>query len=120
MCTNCGTVNDYLTANEFVDFYENMYRIRKKSIYHRKYHIEDVRNASCQKHGIEISYANRHRIYFQTDIYQVSPQVDNSRKRMVSIKFILRQLFRALEIEYKFILLSKSKKTLKYCNQWWG
>ena len=29
VCTNCGTVNDYLTANEFVDFYENMYRIRK-------------------------------------------------------------------------------------------
>ena len=53
-------------------------------------------------------------------IYQVSPQVDNSRKRMVSIKFILRQLFGAFGIEYKFILLSKSKKTLKYYNQWWG
>ena len=32
VCTNCGVVNGYLTANEFVDFYENMYRIRKKYI----------------------------------------------------------------------------------------
>lgn len=31
VCKNCGAVNDYLTANEFVDFYENMHRIRKNS-----------------------------------------------------------------------------------------
>ena len=31
VCNNCCAVNDYSTANEFVDFYENMYRIRKNS-----------------------------------------------------------------------------------------
>lgn len=29
VCTNCGAVNDYLTADEFVDFYENMDRIKR-------------------------------------------------------------------------------------------
>lgn len=32
VCANCGTMFGYKTANEFVVFYENMYRIRKKSI----------------------------------------------------------------------------------------
>ena len=51
-------------------------------------------------------------------IKQVLPQVNNDRKRIISIKFILRQIFRVLE--NKFIPLSKSKKTLKYYNHCWS
>ena len=58
-----GTVNVYLTANEFVDFHENRHRMRRKWIYHLKYHVENILNSLCQKHGIEISYVNRQRIY---------------------------------------------------------
>lgn len=32
VCANCGTMYGYQTANEFVDFYDNMYRIRKKNL----------------------------------------------------------------------------------------
>ena len=32
-------------ADEYVNFYENRYRIMEKYIYHRKYHIENVLNA---------------------------------------------------------------------------
>lgn len=42
VCRNCGQVHGYDTVNEFIDFYENMYRIRRKSVYHRKYHIENT------------------------------------------------------------------------------
>ena len=52
-------------------------------------------------------------------IDQVLQQVNNGRKRMISIRFILRQIFRALGMEYKFIPLWKSQKTLKHYNQWW-
>ena len=38
VCKNCGQVHDYLMADEYVDFYENRYRIKRKSIYYRKYH----------------------------------------------------------------------------------
>ena len=37
VCKKCGQVHDYLTANEYVDFYENRHRLKKKFIYHRNY-----------------------------------------------------------------------------------
>ena len=38
VCINCGQVHDYLTADKYMDFYENRHKIRKRSVYHRKYH----------------------------------------------------------------------------------
>ena len=32
----------YETSTEYVDFYENKYRMKRKSVYHRKYHINNV------------------------------------------------------------------------------
>ena len=36
VCKNCGQVHDEYSASEYVDFYENRRRIRKKSVYRRK------------------------------------------------------------------------------------
>ena len=49
MCINCGQVHDEYFAPEYVDFYENRHKIRKKSVYHRKYHIINVMNDIDQK-----------------------------------------------------------------------
>ena len=38
---------------------------------------------------------------------------------MISVNFILKQLFDILGIEYNFIPLTRSKNTLKYYSQWW-
>ena len=62
VCINCGQVHDYLTADEYVDFYENRHKIRKKSVYHRKYHIINVMNDIAQKNNIQIGYYNREKI----------------------------------------------------------
>ena len=62
VCKNCGQVHHYLTAEEFVDFYENRHRIRKKSVFHRKYHILNVMNDIAQKNNIQIGYHNRENI----------------------------------------------------------
>ena len=32
ICRNCGIVQGYKKAKEFINFYENLYRIRRKSI----------------------------------------------------------------------------------------
>ena len=48
-CKNCGQVHDYLTADEYIDFYENRYRIKRKSIYYRKYHIINTLNDIAQE-----------------------------------------------------------------------
>ena len=108
-CINCGQVYDYLTADEHVDFYENRHKIRKKSVHHIKYHIMNVMNAIAQKNNIQIGYYNREKILriFRL-INQNSPEVNVGRKRMISVNFILKQLFDILGIEYKFIPLTKS------------
>ena len=38
VCQNCGTQSYKYTSN-YIDFYQNMYRIRRKSAYKRFYHI---------------------------------------------------------------------------------
>ena len=43
-CKNCGIVEGYKFTVGYIDFYENMYKFRRKSVYHRKYHIENVLN----------------------------------------------------------------------------
>ena len=54
VCLNCGLVHgcDYIA--EYFNFYDNMYRIRRKSIYHRKYHIENVMNSISFENNIQL------------------------------------------------------------------
>ena len=62
VCTDCGSVHGYKSASEFVDFYDNVYRIRKKPVYHRKYPILNVMNDIAQKNRMQIGYYNREKI----------------------------------------------------------
>ena len=115
MCKNCGQVHGYITANEFVNFHKNRHKIRKKSVYHRKYHILNVINDIAQKNNIQIGYYNREKILRTVALIdEAAKQIYVDRKRMVCIKFILKQLFHILGIEQKFIPLTRSKKTSKY------
>ena len=61
VCKNCGQVHDEYFASEYIDFYENSHRIRKRSVYHRKY-IMNVMNDIAQKNNIQIGYYNREKI----------------------------------------------------------
>ena len=121
VCKNCGQVHDYLTADEYVDFYENRYRIKRKSVYHRKYHIINVMNDIAQINGIQIGYYNREnilRIFRLID--NVTPEVNNfNRKRLISVNCIIKQLFDILGIEYKISPLTRIKNTLKYYEVGW-
>ena len=121
LCKNYGQVHDYLTADEYVDFYENRYRIKRKSVYHRKYHIINVMDNIAQINSIQIGYYNRENILkiFKL-IDNVTLEVNNfDLKRLISVNFIIKQLFDILEIEYKIILLTRIKNTLKYYENWW-
>lgn len=75
VCINCSQVHDdYQPESEYVDFYD---KIRKKSIYHRKYHIWNLINDIAQKNRIQVDYYNRKKILriFEL-IAKVAPQVD--------------------------------------------
>ena len=49
VCVKCGRVNGFEMVNEYVDLNENKLNIRRKSKYHRKYHIENILNSLYQK-----------------------------------------------------------------------
>ena len=117
VCKNCGQVHDEYFAPEYFDFYGNRHRIRKKSVYHRKYHIINVMNDIAQKNSIQIGYYNRENIL---RIFQLLDRVSPvGRKQLISVNFIIKQLFDILGVKYQFIPLTRSTTTLKYYEDWW-
>ena len=115
-CVNCGSVLGYVFVDKCIDIYENMYKIRKKSVYCRKYYIENVMNSiSFELTHEQINQI--HKVFVEID--SVLHEVNNSRKRMISVKFIMKQLFKMLGLPYNDINVTKSKKTLKYYKQYW-
>ena len=120
VCINCGSVHGYDYVPEHVDFYENMYKIRRKSVYHRKYHIENVLNSICYRNRMQLTHDQRNRIYeIFAKIDSVLHEINDGRKRIISIKFILKQLLKMLGLPYKYINVTKSKKTVRYYEQYW-
>ena len=120
VCINCGSVHGYDYVPEHVDFYENMYKIRRKSVYHRKYHIENVLNSILCETDIQLTYNQREKIYkIFAKIDRVLHEINDGRKRIISIKFILKQLPKMLGLPYKYINVTKSKKTVRYYEQYW-
>ena len=118
VCQNCGTQSYKYTSN-YIDFYQNMYRIRRKSVYKRFYHIENTLNSICYENKITLAYKQRDKIYKTFEIIgSVIHLVNNNRKRMISTKFVIRQLL--LGLPFEFIKVSKSKKTLQFYNRYWG
>ena len=117
VCINCGLVDGYVYVDEYINFYENMYIIRRKSIYNRKYHIENVLNSISE---IQLTYHQREQIYeVFVEIDSVLNEVNDGRKRMISIKYVIKKLFKMLGLPYKDINVTKSKRTLTYYKQYW-
>ena len=120
ICKECGVVNGYDAVPEYIDFYENKYKMRRNSVYIRKYHIVNTINDIAQDNNIQISNHDRNKILriFQK-LIRYYHKLTVTETRMIGVKFILRRIFRILGTEYKCIPLSKSKKSLKFYNIWW-
>ena len=116
-CVNCGSVNDYVYVKEYFVFYDNIRKIRIKSVYHRKYHIENVLDSLLIENNIQLTHHQREWIYkVFVEIDSVLSEVNDGRKRMISIKYVIKQLFKMLRLPYKDINVTKSKRTLTYLN----
>ena len=119
VCLNCGSVHSYDYANEFVNFYENMHKIRRKSVYHRKYHIENVLNSICYK--VELTHNQRDLIYKVFDeIGTIIHLVNKNRKRMISTKFIMRKILEMMGLKCDNIPVSRSRRTIAFYNKYWA
>ena len=110
-CLSCGVVQGYNYVKEYVDFYKNRHRfIRNNNIllnFEEKY---DIKISTCQKQKIDAIFC---------EIGKVLNEVNGSRKRMISVNFIMRKIFKMMGIPYKNIPISKSKKTLAFCDKYW-
>ena len=118
-CLNCGLVYGYTTYdNEYIDFHANIYKIRKKSVYNRFYYIENCLYKLCLN-GVDLTYKQRAIIYKIFDLIDtIIPKVNENRKRLISINYILKMLFKMMEIPYD-VQISKSTKTVKYYKNYW-
>ena len=120
VCRSCGIVQGFEPAREYVDFYDNRHRIRRKSVYHRKYHINDILMRISMNHNIEISVEQKTKIMrIFNEIGEIIPKMESERKRMISLNFILRQVLRMMGLPYEKIPISKTKKTLTSYQQYW-
>ena len=94
-CVNCGLVDGCDYVQEYFNFYENMHKIRRKSVYHRKYHIDNVLNNIYYENNIQLTYHQREQIYkVFVEIDSVLNEVNDGRKRMISIKYVIKNYSR--------------------------
>ena len=120
VCRSCGIVQGYETAREYVDFYENRHKMKRKSVYHRKYHINNILMDISTKHNMSFSVEQKNKIMrIFSEIGKILPQINGKRKRMISLNFILRQVSRMMGLPFNEIPISKTKKTLASYQQYW-
>ena len=119
-CMNCGLVHGYDYVTEYFNFYENLHRIRRKSVYNRKYHIQNVLDSIYFENDVCLTHKQREQIHkLFVEIDGVLQKVGDGRKRIMSIRYIITQLFKMLGLPYKDISVTKSKRTLKSYEQYW-
>ena len=119
-CLSCGVVQGYNYVKEYVNFYENRHRFVRKSVYCRKYHVNNMLLKIQEKYDIKLSNSEKHKIdIIYAEIGKIINEVNGTRKRMISVNFIMRKIFKMMGIPYKNIPISKSKKTLAFYNRYW-
>ena len=115
VCRSCGVVQGYKMAREYVNFYENIHRMKRKSVYHRKYHLNNILMDISTKHNEQKNKIMR----IFSEIGKILPQINGERKRMISLNFILIQVLRMMGLPFNKIPISKSKNTLASYQQYW-
>ena len=79
------------------------------SAYQRKYHVENTLADICSKKKTDLSPNEKGKIFqIFEEIDKIFPQVNKERKRLINVKFVLKQLF------------NQSINQLIYVNTWDG
>ena len=121
VCKKCGAVNGYKPIIDYVEFHQNKHRFHRKSVYQRKYHIENIINDTAVKNNFQISVKNKDKILRIFDqIGKVVQSVNIDRKRIININFILQKIFNMLDLPYEKIKITKSKRTLQMYKEYWN
>ena len=121
VCRSCGVVHGYNFVKEYVDFYNNRHRFIRKSVYCRKYHINNMLLKIQEKYDIKLSNSQKHQIdIIYDELGKIINTINRLRKRMISINYIMRKIFEMMGIPYENIPISKSKRTLASYENYWN
>ena len=128
VCVFCGQVSHYeMVIEGFNNFYENLYRIRRKSKYKRKYHIRNVLiDKLLQNHIYLTVEAENKLIRIFNQVVTIFFRLYPSRKRLLKFNFIFYKIFSEVKFEgfsqseYKIFLARLTKQTEKKYNQIWN
>lgn len=83
------------------------------------HHLENVITNIYAKNKLQIPVSNLNKIYMVFgEIVKILPQMNSNRKRMISINFILKQLFKMLNLPHDCIIVPRSKTTLAIYQQY--
>lgn len=120
VCIECGFVHNHISKDDYIDFYENMFRMQCKSVYNRKYHIKNSIQNFLINHKIELTYKQREIIYkIFKQIGFILPKINENRKRIISINFIIMKILEMMNSIYR-IPIKSSKRTMAFYNKYWS
>ena len=120
-CINCEQVvyEDFKT--EYINFHTNLYKIYKKTVYNRKYHLSHTLDEIILQCKVPTSCSNSFKIHkIFVEINKILPQINGERERIISLKYLLHRILRLMKIDSSKIELTKSKKTMKLYNVYWN
>ena len=88
-------------------------------MYIRKYHIEKIVNDLLFNHDVELTHKQRTQIYKIFELIGfIANQINENRKRIISVKYLLKRIFDMMDIKYN-IPITKSIRTLTFYNAYW-
>lgn len=96
VCTNCGLHYGYDFVNEYIDFSLNKYKIRRKSVYNRKYHIENT----LFKFNLTRTERNEFNKYI-TKVEQSYDQINNHKAEILKLEYIYFKIFELMKLPEK-------------------
>ena len=119
-CIYCGQVVGEDFKTEYINFHANLFKIYKKTVYNRKYHLSHTLDKIILQCKVKISCSNSFKIHkIFVEINKILPQINGKRKRIISLKYLLHRILRLMKIDSSQIELTKSKKTMKLYNVYW-
>jgi len=114
VCTNCGLHYGYGYATEYINFFENKYKIYRKSVYKRKYHIDNM----LFKFGLDYDEHTKFLEYFKKVEIIKAP----NKKRSIKFDFIFMKIFEMMKLpdKAKICKVVKSKCIIKRYEKFWA
>ena len=120
VCINCGIVLNSISKCVYFNFYENIFKISRKSIYFRKYHIKKIIDNLLYKNLVQLTVIQIEKILKIFNLFdKIINDINVNRKRIISINYLLIKIFNMMDIEHK-IIIKKSKQTLCFYNEYWA